>query len=69
MTTRNIAGIGRFIRWAFTGFNLKKYDLIIKSKKVYKKEIYGILLNILDYIVGNLIVLGIVFLFVKIAIK
>ena len=52
MTTRNAAGIGRFIRWAFTGFNIKKYELIINSKKVYNKAIYNILLNIFDYFLG-----------------
>lgn len=44
--------IGRFIRWVFTGFNLKKYETIMNNSYECKSKKNNTILLIFDYLIG-----------------
>jgi hypothetical protein len=44
--------IGRFIRWAFTGFNLKRYESIMNDNYAYSSKRLRKIIFFFDFLIG-----------------
>jgi hypothetical protein len=61
--------IGRFIRWVFTGFNLKKYETIMNDPYESKSKKNNTILLFFDYFIGISFISFFIFSFVYIISK